>query len=111
MINMATGGSNMKPGTDSDKIDFLVQTLMEVKKNQESLKKMVESKIDKLRKDMKEDMDLRIRSFRDDLSLDIGREAKRMDEMLITIQSLSSRVEQLETSPLESVNGEHVQHD
>ena len=82
--------------SDSAKIDYLVNSIKEMKKNQEGMRRMTESKIHKLRQEWKEDMDTRIRVLRDDLSMDLGKESARLDSLLITVQSLQSRVHGIE---------------
>ena len=77
--------------SDSAKIYYLVNSITEMKKNQEGMRRMIESKIDKLRQEWKGDMDTRIRVLRDDLSLDLGKETARLDSLLITVQSLQSK--------------------
>ena len=60
------------------------------------MKRMFESKIDRLRSDLMANVDSKMRTRRDELSLDIGREASPTDQMLTTIQSMQTRLDCLE---------------
>jgi len=84
--------------SDSEKLSFLVTGVEALQKSQEGLKKLVESKIDRLRNELKVDIDTRVRGLSDEITLAIGRESSRIDKMLTTIQSLTSRVDTMEQS-------------
>jgi hypothetical protein len=80
----------------SGKLDLLLTSVSELKENQENMKRMFESKLDKLKSDLITNVDTKIRALRDELSIDIGKETTRTDQMLITIQTLQSRVDAAE---------------
>lgn len=98
--NMASGSSqtSAKVCTDSEKLDLLLTAMADMRKSQEGLKKMVESKIDKLRTDLLENIDGKVRALRDELSTDIGMQTARIDRMMTTVQSMQTRIESLETN-------------
>lgn len=57
---------------------------------------MFESKLDKLRKDLLKNVDEKIQSLRDEISLDLGIETQRVDEVMTTIQSIQTRLSGVE---------------
>ena len=70
--------------------------MKEIKDGQDSMKRMVEGKIDKLRSDVLSTIDEKIRVLKSDLDLDIGRESRRIDDSMTSAQTLTSRFDQFE---------------
>ncbi|CAC5416256.1 unnamed protein product [Mytilus coruscus] len=60
------------------------------------MKKMFESKIDKLRNDVISTIDEKIRILKADIDLNIARESSRLDDLVNSVQTLSIRVGQVE---------------
>ncbi|KAJ8313167.1 hypothetical protein KUTeg_009283 [Tegillarca granosa] len=63
-INMSNSNSN------SNKLDKLI----DAKSSQDSMERMFESKLDKLKSDLMTNVSEKVRALRDELSIDIGRE-------------------------------------
>lgn len=57
---------------------------------------MFESKLDRLRTDIMSSVDTKVRELRDELSVDLPSETRRVDQVLTTIQSIQSRMDGLE---------------
>ena len=57
---------------------------------------MFESKLDRLRTDIMSSVDTKVRELRDELSVDLASETRRVDQVLTTIQSIQSRMDGLE---------------
>ncbi|VDI44280.1 Hypothetical predicted protein [Mytilus galloprovincialis] len=96
---MASDAKNVNKNKDptvSEKLDTIVNAIQDLKTNQEGMKRMFESKLDKLRTDLMANVDNKIRALRDELSVDIGSETRRTDQLLITVQSLQTRLEGIE---------------
>jgi hypothetical protein len=74
------------------------RNICEIKKNQESLKRTLEGKIDKLRIDLIENIDKKVKSLRDELTLDINKETVRIDNLLTTVHALQARMLNIEQS-------------
>ena len=83
-------------------ISLIATSVKEIKDGQDSMKRMVESKIDKLRSDVLSTIDEKIRVLKSDLDLDIGRESRRIDDLMTSVQTLTSRFDQF---------GQHAQGD
>lgn len=97
---MASGDSltstvNNDP-TISNKLDTVINAIKDIKINQDGMKRMFESKLDKLRKDLLKNVDEKIQSLRDEISLDLGTETRRVDEVMTTIQSIQTRLSGVE---------------
>lgn len=88
--------TKMSDPTMSAKLDTLIEVVKDLKTSQDGMKRMFESKLDKLRSDLMANVDTKVRTLRDELSLDIGRQTARTDQMLITIQSMQTRLDDLE---------------
>lgn len=82
----------------SAKLDTLIQSIQDLKTNQESIKRMFESKLDKLKVDLIASVDTKIKALHDDITLDINRETTRIDQLFDTVKSIQSRVDSLEQS-------------
>lgn len=88
--------SDRQDRSTSDKLDTLINAVTEIKSNQDSMRRMFESKLDKMKSDLIANIDCKVRALRDELSMDIGLETNRIDQVLTTIQSIQSRVDTLE---------------
>ena len=77
-------------------ISLIATSVKEIKDGQDSMKRMVESKIDKLRSDVLSTIDEKIRVLKSDLDLDIGRESRRIDDLMNSVHTLTSRFDQFE---------------
>ena len=58
--------------TISNKLDTVINAIKDIKINQDGIKRMFESKLDKLRKDLLKNVDEKIQALRDEISLDLG---------------------------------------
>ena len=77
-------------------ISLIATSVKEIKDGQDSMKRMVESKIDKLRSDVLSTIDEKIRVLKSDLDHDIGRESRRIDDLMNSVQTLTYRFDQFE---------------
>lgn len=94
--DMASSGANSDT-TISQKLDTVINSIQGLKTSQDSMKRMFESKLDKLKTDIIASVDSKISALRDELTLDIHRETNRIDQLLTTVQSIQARVDDLET--------------
>ncbi|VDI05653.1 Hypothetical predicted protein [Mytilus galloprovincialis] len=60
------------------------------------MKRMFDSNLDKLKTDLIASVDNKIRTLRDEISLDLARETNRTDQIINTIQSIQSRIDNVE---------------
>jgi hypothetical protein len=58
---------------EKQQLAFLVQAVTEIKSGQDSMKKMFESKLLKMRSKLIADIDSKVSALKDELSIDIGR--------------------------------------
>ena len=63
-----------------------------MKSSQDNMKRMFESKLDKLRVNLMANVDAKIRALRDKLSLDLSRETNRINQVLTTVQCSHDRI-------------------
>lgn len=94
--DMASSGANSDT-TISQKLDTVINSIQGLKTSQDSMKRMFESKLDKLKTEIIASVDSKISALRDELTLDIHRETNRIDQLLTTVQSIQARVDDLET--------------
>ena len=94
--DMASSGVNSDT-TISQKLDTVINSIQGLKTSQDSMKRMFESKLDKLKTEIIASVDSKISALRDELTLDIHRETNRIDQLLTTVQSIQARVDDLET--------------
>ena len=94
--DMASSGANSDT-TISQKLDTVINSIHGLKTSQDSMKRMFESKLDKLKTKIIASLDSKISALRDELTLDIHRETNRIDQLLTTVQSIQARVDDLET--------------
>ncbi|CAG2193350.1 unnamed protein product [Mytilus edulis] len=88
---MASKSTKKNPDPDvSNKLDSIINSIKELKTSQDSMKRMFESKLDKLRTDLMANVDNKVRALRDEISMDINRETNRTD------QSIQTRLDSLE---------------
>ena len=60
------------------------------------MKQILENKIDKLKEEMKIDINNKIKVFKDEISLSFGMQASRIDQVVSDIKSLTHRVSDIE---------------
>jgi len=89
--NMADSSS------DSEKLNSILTAVNDLKKTQDDMKRMFESKLDKMKTDLMQNIDSRVSALRDEFSLEIGRENRRVDDILRTVQSLQTKIDNLES--------------
>ena len=77
-------------------LSVLIESVKEIKEGQDGLKRMVESKIDKLRSDVLSTIDEKIRALKSDIDLDIGISTRRIDDLVSSVQTLTVRIDQVE---------------
>ena len=80
----------------SKQLQTLITSVEEVKKNQDGLKKTLESKIDKLRTDLMTNIETKVKALHDDLSIDIAREGSRIDDLVSSVRSIQDRLTTVE---------------
>ncbi|CAC5412945.1 unnamed protein product [Mytilus coruscus] len=90
---MASSNPQKQANVDSpfsNKLDTLIKVVQDLKIGQEGMKRMFESKLDKLKTDLIASVDNKIKTLRDEISLDLARETNRTDQIINTksIQSL-----------------------
>ena len=95
----------------STKLDMIISSMSDLKKNQESMKKMFESKIDKLKQDLMSNIDSKIKTLRNEISLDLGKEASRIDVILNSIQSIQGRLGNVEHFVTNGPHDDNRDHD
>ena len=74
----------------------IAKSVQEIKDGQDGLKRTLESKIDRLRNDVLSTIDEKIKALKSDIDLDIGTNARRIDEVVNSVHLLSQRIEQAE---------------
>lgn len=108
--DMASSGTNSDT-TISQKLDTVINSIQGLKTSQDSMKRMFESKLDKLKTEIITSVDSKISALRDELTLDIHRETNRIDQLLTTVQSIQARVDDLETRTVQNEGNGTVSHD
>lgn len=79
-----------------DKLDSILAVVSDIKKSQDGMQKMFESKLDKLRTDLMQNIDVKIRALRDEFTISLAQSENRIDQVMTTIQSLKGRLDTLE---------------
>ena len=92
----STTSSQSSIDTVSKQLQTLITSVDEIKKNQDGLKKTLESKIDKLKTDLMTNIETKVKALHDDLSLDIAREGSRIDELVSSVRSIQGRLTTVE---------------
>ena len=85
---------------DSDtgtKLDLVLKAVEDIKRNQDGLRISLEKRIDKLRSDIKADMDSKMKNLKDEMVLDLNKESCRIDELLNSVHLLQSRMQNFES--------------
>lgn len=82
--------------TDKQQLSLLVQTVLDIKSGQDSMRRMFESKLDKLRGELMTNIDTKVRALKDELCIDIARETNRIDDVLTTVRLMEGRLQSLE---------------
>ncbi|CAC5360994.1 unnamed protein product [Mytilus coruscus] len=108
--NMSSVNTNLNPNLDvCDKLETLIGVVKDLKTSQDNMARMFESKLDKLRTDLMASVDSKVRALRDELSIDIGHETTRTDQLLTTVQSIQRRLDDVEQqNPILNDNGTAV---
>jgi hypothetical protein len=86
----------------SKKLDSLLSAVADLKKGQDSMRCSFEAKIDNLRTELIANIDSKVRNLRDELSIDLNKEACRIDRVLTTIETLQTRMDAVERSRIPS---------
>ncbi|VDI30742.1 Hypothetical predicted protein [Mytilus galloprovincialis] len=89
----------------------IASSVKEIKEGQDSMKRMFESKIDKLRNDVLSTIDEKMRALKCDIDIDLARESTRIDELVNSVQLLTTRLGQVENdiqSVCNPMNDENV---
>ncbi|CAG2234601.1 unnamed protein product [Mytilus edulis] len=109
--NMSSVNTNLNPNLDvCDKLEILIGAVKDLKTSQDNMARMFESKLDKLRTDLMASVDSKVRALRDELSIDIGHETTRTDQLLTTVQSIQRRLDDVEQqNPILNDNGTAIQ--
>lgn len=82
--------------SDSEKLDTLIKAVNDLKSSQDGMKKMFERKLDSMRNELMDNIDNKVKSLRDELSLEMGKETSRVDAILTTVHSLQSRLDTMD---------------
>ncbi|CAG2219113.1 unnamed protein product [Mytilus edulis] len=108
---MSSVNTNLNPNLDvCDKLEILIGAVKDLKTSQDNMARMFESKLDKLRTDLMASVDSKVRALRDELSIDIGHETTRTDQLLTTVQSIQRRLDDVEQqNPILNDNGTAIQ--
>ena len=81
------------------KLETLINAVKDQKTSQ-GMERMFESEPGKLRTDLMAIVDSKVRALRGELSIDNSRETTRTDQLLMTVQSIQSRIDGLESQVL-----------
>lgn len=105
--SLKSAQSNMAAqGSDSVKLDQILKSIQTLQTSQNSMKQVLETKIDKLKEDMKLDIEKKVKGLKDDISLALGVQTTRIDQVVKEIESLSNRVGEIEKSVLPPPGGQ-----
>ena len=95
--NAPSPAMSIQQGSELGKtLTDLLSTVQDLEKGQDSLKTVFEKKIDRLKNDLMESIDAKVKSLRDEISLDMAREAGHIDTLITTVQALQGRVSDIE---------------
>lgn len=64
----------------SPKLDTLLRAVSDLQKSQDGMRHMFESKLEKFKTYLVENIDTKVRPLRDKLSMDLSRESNRIDQ-------------------------------
>ncbi|KAK6171958.1 hypothetical protein SNE40_018376 [Patella caerulea] len=78
------------------KLDFLMKGMADIKRNQESMRHVLEAKIDSMRLDLLSTIDSKMKTMKDEI---IAAESVRVNNVSIIIQSRQSKIHELEERP------------
>ena len=76
----------------------IASSVKEIKDGQDSLKRMFESKIDKLRKDVLSTIDDKIKALKTDIDIDMAGESSHIDTLVKSLDTLSVRINNVESA-------------
>ena len=98
------------PPDISQQLKILITSVEEIKKNQDGMKRTLEGKMDRLKNDLMESIETKMKVLKDELSL--ARESARLDEVLISVQSIENRLSTVETVCAEGggISGDSMDH-
>lgn len=82
MSTTSQGALDSKLDTIINVMTGLKNEITDLKSSQDNMKRMFESKLDKLRVDLMANVDTKIRALRDELSIDLSRETNRIDQVV-----------------------------
>ena len=107
--NMASGRSTgvtqgVSGSLDGNQFTLLMNMMQDLKKGQDEMKSMFDSKLDKFKSELMKNIDDQVTSLRNEISTDVQRQGNRIDEVMTTIQSLQDRMGTIEQS--HSVNAQ-----
>ena len=86
---------------------LIATSVKDIKDGQDIMKRMVESKIDKLRSDVLSTIDEKMHALKSDLDLDIGHESRHIDDLMNSVQTLTVRFDQFEQNA-QGAQGEEI---
>ena len=76
----------------SQQIETLMSNVSDVKKNQESMQRMFERKLDRMKNDLMANIDEKVNALRQELTLDLGRETRRIDDIVNDVRVIQQRL-------------------
>jgi len=103
----SNSASSGQPQTDASKLDAVLLAIADMRDNQDSLKRMFESKLDKIRHDLITNIDVKVRALKEELSLDLARESTRIDSVVKTLETMQIRLDSAGPSTNNSNSTEH----
>ena len=84
-------------------LEAIMMKLDHMEKNQESMKRTFESKIDRLRTDLMASIDQKIKAVKDELSMDMSRLRNDYDELKQTVETLRERNSVQNENPVDDI--------
>lgn len=72
--------------------------MQEMRVKQDTNRSALESKIDRMKNELTEDIEKKIQSLRNDITQELSQESERLDSVFRTVQSLQGRLESLESN-------------
>ncbi|KAJ8313163.1 hypothetical protein KUTeg_009279 [Tegillarca granosa] len=81
--------------SNSNKSDKLIDAVKELKSSQDSMERMFESKLDKLKSDLMTNVSEKVRALRDELSIDM---VVKLNSMHCRVNNLEQQINQAENN-------------
>ena len=108
--NMASGhtpsvAKGASGNLDSNQFTILMGMMTDLKKGQDDMTKMFDSKLEKFKCELLKNIDDQVTQLRTEISNDVQRQGTRIDEVMTTIQSLKDRVDTIEQSGSANAQG------